>query len=76
MLADGNSITMQYQINSILDGLPEEYNLFVMQIYGSPASLSLSDVEVLLYVQEARLKKICHELFASDVTANLDHTSQ
>lgn len=76
LLADGDSITMQDQINSILDGLPEEYNLFVMQIYGSPASLSLSDVEELLYVQEPRLDKFCHELFAFDVTANLAHTSQ
>lgn len=35
LLNVGDSVTKQDQIDSILDGLPEEYNPFVMQIYGS-----------------------------------------
>lgn len=35
LLNVGDSITKQDQIDSILDGLPEEYNQFAMQMYGS-----------------------------------------
>lgn len=31
----GDSISEQDQIHSILDGLPEEYDSFIMQIYGN-----------------------------------------
>lgn len=55
LLVVGVLISEQDQIDSILDGLPKEYNLFVMQMYGSRFSLSLCDVEELLYVQEVHL---------------------
>lgn len=41
----------------MLNGLPEEYNPFVIQMYGSTKPLSLYNVEAPLYVQEAQLDK-------------------
>lgn len=58
VIAVGDSISEKDHIVSILDGLPEEYNSFVMQMYGYPESLILFDVKVTLYVQEARLDKL------------------
>ncbi|KAI5386789.1 hypothetical protein KIW84_073072 [Lathyrus oleraceus] len=47
----------QDHIDSILDGLPEEYNSFVMQMYSAPDPQYLYDVESFLYVQEAHHDK-------------------
>lgn len=76
LLAVGDSISEQDQIDSILDGLPEEYNPFVMQMYESTESPLLCDVEALLYVQEAQLDKFRQELVVSTVAANVAHSSQ
>src|SRR4051812_48064070 len=76
LLAVGDVITEQDQIDSILNGLPEEYSPFVMQMYGCPIPPTLCDVEALLYVQEAQLDKFRQELAATTVSANVPHASQ
>ncbi|KAI5402488.1 hypothetical protein KIW84_050201 [Lathyrus oleraceus] len=58
-----------------MDGLFEEYNPFVMQMYGNHVSLTLCDVEALLYVQEAPLDKFCQELAATTIATNIAHIS-
>lgn len=50
-------ISEQNQINLILDGLPEEYNPFVIKMHRSNESPLLCDMEKFLYVQEAQLDK-------------------
>jgi histone deacetylase 1/2 len=57
LLSIGDSVTEQDQIDAILEGLPEEYNPFVMMVYGRPDSPSLLDIEGLLLVQESQLEK-------------------
>lgn len=57
----GDSILEQDQIDYILDGLSEEYILFVMQVYGSIWLLTLYDVEVILYVQKDQFNKFRQE---------------
>lgn len=76
LLAVGDSISEQDQIDSILDGLLEECNPFVMQMYESTKPSSLCDVEAQLYVQEAQVDKFRQELSISIVAANLANTSQ
>lgn len=61
LLAIGDIVTEEAQTNTILDGLLEEYNPFVMQIYGKPGSLTLYDVKTLLCSQEAQLDKFRQE---------------
>lgn len=55
LLVVGDKVYEQDHIDSILDGLPEEYNSFVMQMYSSPDPQYLYDVESFPYVQEAQL---------------------
>jgi hypothetical protein len=45
LISIGDSVSEQDQIDSILDGLPEEYNPFVMMMYGRSDSPSLFDDE-------------------------------
>jgi histone deacetylase 1/2 len=71
LLSVGDFITEQDQIDSILNGLPEKYSPFVMQMYGCPIPPSLCDVEALLYVQEAQLEKYCQELSLANATTNV-----
>jgi histone deacetylase 1/2 len=70
LISIGDTVTEQDRIDSILEGLQEEYNLFVMMIYGRPDSSSLLDIEGLLLVQESQSKK-----FRGNAFANLAHTS-
>lgn len=57
LLIVGDSIFEQDHIHLILNGLPEEYILFFMQMYGTIELSSLYNVEALLYVHEAKLDK-------------------
>lgn len=75
LLAIGDPISEQDQIDAVLDVLPKEYNSFVMMVYGRPDSPSLSDIEALLLVQEAQLDKFRQELVVSNVSANIAQTS-
>ncbi|KAK2414066.1 hypothetical protein QL285_036702 [Trifolium repens] len=70
LLSIGDSVTEQDQIDSVLEGLPEEYNPFVMMIYGRPDSPSLFDIEALLLVQESQFEKFRQELTIPNASAN------
>ncbi|CAI8587908.1 unnamed protein product [Vicia faba] len=78
LLAVGDVITEEAQIDVILDGLLEEYSSFMMQMHGKSESPTLYDVEALLYVQEGQLDKFHQELALSNVSANLaiSHSKQ
>lgn len=43
------------EIDATLQGLLEEYNQFIMMIYGKGKPTDIYDIEPLLYMQEARL---------------------
>jgi histone deacetylase 1/2 len=74
LISIGDSISEQDQIDSILEGLPEEFNPFVMMIYGRSDSPSLYDIEGLLLVQESQLAKFRQELSTPSASANLAHS--
>lgn len=57
LLSVCDAVTKQYQTDSILDGILEEYNPFVMQMHGTIESLSLYDAEAIFFVLEAQLDK-------------------
>ncbi|GAU38583.1 hypothetical protein TSUD_322600 [Trifolium subterraneum] len=71
LISIGDSISEQDQIDSILEGLPEEFNPFVMMFYGRSDSPSLYDIEGLLLVQESQLAKFRQELSTPSASANL-----
>lgn len=72
LLAVGDSISKQDQVDAILEGLPEEYNAFVMMMYGRFDPVSVTDVESLLMVQEAQLDKFRAELTAGNGTVSIN----
>lgn len=58
LLAIRDSIIEKYHIDYVLDGLPQEYNPFVIKyMSGNPKPLTLFEVEAFLYVQETKLDK-------------------
>lgn len=71
LVASGDSISDQDHIDSILEGLPEEYNPFVMMVYGRIDPPSVDAIEALLLVQEAQLDKFRQELATSNVSVNV-----
>lgn len=71
LVAVGDTITEQDQIDAILEGLPEEYSPFVMIMYGRTDPISVTDLESLLMVQEAQLEKFKPEIVAGNVSVNI-----
>lgn len=71
LLAIGDSITEQDQVDDILVGLPEEYNTFVMMMYGKLEPISYTDLESLLLVQESQLEKFRVELTSGTISVNV-----
>lgn len=57
LIAIGDPVIEQDHIDVILEGLPEEYNSFVMMIYSRSDNPSVSNIETLLHVQEAQFDK-------------------
>lgn len=57
LIAIGDPVIEQDHIDAILEGLPEEYNSFVMMIYSRSDNPSVSNIETLLHVQEAQFDK-------------------
>lgn len=53
LLALGEPMSECDQIDSILQGLSEEYNMFIMMVYGKLGPPTLYEIEALMYVQEA-----------------------
>lgn len=75
LLVVGDFVLEQSKIDFILYGLPEEYNPFVMKIYGIMKCISLYCVEELLYVKEAQMDKFWKELVVAIVSANVAHAN-
>lgn len=70
--AMGDSISEQDHIDTVLEGLPEEYNSFVMMIYGRNDSPSIDDIEALLLTQDSQFEKFRQELSStSSVSVNV-----
>lgn len=71
LIAIGETVSEQDQVDTILDGLPEDYGPFVMMIYRRSESPSVADVESLLLVQEAQFEKFKTELSTGSVSVNV-----
>lgn len=71
LIAIGDIVSDQEHINAIVDGLPEEYNSFVLMIYSRLDSPSIEEVESILMMQEAQFEKYRQELTNPSVSANL-----
>ncbi|GAU30708.1 hypothetical protein TSUD_39320 [Trifolium subterraneum] len=71
LIAMGESISEQEQIDAILDGLSEEFNSFVMMVYSRFDNPTVEDVEGLLMLQEAQFDKFRQELTNPSVSANV-----
>ncbi|GAU20748.1 hypothetical protein TSUD_231620 [Trifolium subterraneum] len=71
LIAMGEMITEQEQVEAILDGLPEEFNSFVMMVYSRFDTPTIEYVEGLLMIQEAQFEKFRQELTNPSVSANV-----
>lgn len=71
LLVVGELISKHDQIDVILQGLPEEYNSFIMMVCGKIEPPTLYEIEALLYVQEAQLDKSRQELTLANATTNI-----
>jgi histone deacetylase 1/2 len=71
LIAVGDFVSEQEQVDSILEGLPEEFNSFVMMVYSRFDTPTVEDVEALLLLQEVQFKKFKQELSNPSVSANL-----
>ncbi|GAU37351.1 hypothetical protein TSUD_395330 [Trifolium subterraneum] len=61
-VAVGDIVTKQEQIDAILEGLPEEFNSFVMMVYSRFDTPTVEDIEALLLLQEVQFEKFKQEL--------------
>lgn len=75
ILEVGDSTTEQGNVDSVLDGLLEEYKSFGMQMYGSHELFFIFDIEALIYVQKAHLDKFKKKLVILNVSTNLAHVN-
>ncbi|PNY18109.1 retrovirus-related Pol polyprotein from transposon TNT 1-94 [Trifolium pratense] len=75
LVAVGDIVTEQEQVDSILEGLPEEFNSFVMMVYSRFDTPTVEDVEALLLLQEVQFEKFKQELTNPSVSANIAHTA-
>ncbi|PNX91563.1 retrovirus-related Pol polyprotein from transposon TNT 1-94, partial [Trifolium pratense] len=57
LVAVGDIVTEQEQVDLILEGLPKEFNSFFMMIYSRFDTPKVEDVEVLLLLQEVQFEK-------------------
>lgn len=71
LTAIGDPISNQDHLDAVLEGLPEEYNPFVMMIYSRLDTPSISEVEGLLLVQEVQFEKFRQEQVAGSMTVNV-----
>jgi histone deacetylase 1/2 len=71
LIAVGDSISEQEQVDAILEGLPEEFNSFVMMVYSRFETPTVEDVEALLLLQEVQFEKFRQELTNPSVSANI-----
>lgn len=71
LLAIGDPISERDQIGAIFQGLPEEYNSFIIMAYNITDPMYIYEVDGFLYVQEAELEKYPQELAAPSATSNI-----
>jgi histone deacetylase 1/2 len=74
LIAVGDNVTEREQIDAILDGLPEDFNSFVMMMYSKTDEFAVEDLEALLLLQEAQFDKFRQELATPAVSANIAQT--
>jgi histone deacetylase 1/2 len=75
LVAVGDIVSEQEHVDAILEGLPEEFNSFVMMIYSRFESPTVEDVEALLLLQEVQFEKFKQELSNHSASANLAQTA-
>ncbi|PNX90864.1 retrovirus-related Pol polyprotein from transposon TNT 1-94, partial [Trifolium pratense] len=73
LIAVGDVVSVQEQVDAVLEGLPEEYNSFVMLVYSRFETPTVEDVEALLLLQEVQFEKFRQELTNPSVSANVAH---
>ncbi|PNX93258.1 histone deacetylase, partial [Trifolium pratense] len=71
LVAVGDVVSEQEQVDAILEGLPEDFNSFVMMIYSRFETPTVEDVEALLLLQEVQFEKFRQELANPKVSANV-----
>lgn len=71
LLAVGDNDHEHDQIDFIFNGLLEEFNPFVMQMYNAYEPQYLYDVDAFLYVQKAQLDNFRQELAIFSISANI-----
>ncbi|GAU19342.1 hypothetical protein TSUD_336290 [Trifolium subterraneum] len=71
LLAVGDLVSDREQVDAILEGLPEEFNSFVMMVYSRFDTPTVEDVEALLLLQEAQFEKFRQELASPSVSAHV-----
>lgn len=71
LIATGECVSEQDQVDAILEGLPEEYNSFIMMMYARTDPMTVTDVESLLLVQESQFEKFKTELTPNSVSVNV-----
>jgi histone deacetylase 1/2 len=71
LIAVGDIVSEQEQVDAILEGLPEDFNSFVMMIYSRFETPTVEDVEALLLLQEVQFEKFRQELTNPSVSANV-----
>jgi histone deacetylase 1/2 len=70
LIAVGDNVSEQEQVDAILEGLPEDFNSFVMMIYSRFESPTVENVEGLL-LQEVQFEKFRQELANPSVSVNM-----
>lgn len=73
LLVGGDPISESDQMDVLLQGLPEEYNMFIIMIYGKVETNDTYEVEASLYVEEAQMEKYKQDLTTSSATTNITH---
>jgi len=70
LAAIGSPITTEDHIESILEGLPEEYNAFIVVVTSHTNPYSINEIESLLLAQEERFQryKLAHSSFQANAT--------
>jgi histone deacetylase 1/2 len=71
LIAVGDNVSEQEQVDAILEGLPEDFNSFVMMIYSRFESPTIENVEGLLLLQEVQFEKFKQELANPSVSVNI-----
>ncbi|MCI52515.1 retrovirus-related pol polyprotein from transposon TNT 1-94, partial [Trifolium medium] len=74
LIAVGDVVSEQEQVDAILEGLPEDFNSFVMMVYSRFETPTVEDVEALLLLQDVQFEKFRQELANPSVSANIAHT--